>query len=147
MSAAREISGDARVATSAGGHFATSHNAVNAIEKQRTGTDYGSNGDGGARPGGGGKKANQPTKPPPAAFQKPNEPLLKTKKGAGEVLCTWYNKGECKGSDGGKCPKDASMRHLCHWCLGTHTALTCRKVGNGPAPDKTNAYKKKKGSR
>jgi len=148
VAAAREISGDARIATSAGGHFATTHNAVNAIEMQRTGTVFGSGGDGGAKQGGGGKKNQHTTTPPPAAFQKPDQPLTKTKKGTGELLCTWYNAGTCKGTDGGKCPTDAARRHLCHWCLGSHPASTCRKtLGNGAAQDKTTAYKKKKGSR
>jgi len=141
VAAAREISGDARIATSAGGHFATTHNAVNVVDQDRSGTSFGSNGDGGRKPGGGGKKQTNTT--PKAVespgFQKPAQPITKTKKNS---LCTWYNSGTCKGNNGGNCPKDASLRHLCHWCLGNHPASECKKP-NGDKGSKQGGKKQK----
>ena len=143
VSAARDISGDARIATSAGGHFATTHNAVNVVDSDRSGTNFYNSGD-----GGGGKKQPTPApSPSPSVFQKPAQPIIATKRGKGETLCTWYNAGTCKNSDGGKCPKDASLRHLCHWCLGNHPANTCGKVaGAAGKVDYKNQSKKGKKS-
>ena len=133
------IGGDAMVASSPSGHFATTHNATNIIDKNRPEPEYES---GGRKPktpkrtgGGGGGRGQQAPPPPPVAPMKAlnNKPITHTKK-TGELLCQAFNAGNCgathgAGCDGGKCPSDSTKRHLCHWCLGAHSAVRCDPSG------------------
>ena len=113
------IDGDARISASASGHFATTHNAVNVSDRDRTDTSYGAGVGGGGKKrtgGGNGGKAtgkDQQTPPPPVASQpRPSQPHIKTKKGV--FLCAGYNSGACAGSHGLACPSDPTKKHLCH---------------------------------
>ena len=82
------IDGDARVSATSGGHFATSHNAVDMAERARTDTSYVAGGGGGGKKktggGGGGNstgKGQQPAPPPPVASQpRPSRPHTQTMK-------------------------------------------------------------------
>ena len=136
----RFIGGDARVSSNVDGHFATSHNATNIVDRERADTSYGGgggngkkkSGGGGAQPGNGtGGGASIPSTPAP--FVRPSQPLTSTKPGTngGSGLCMGYNQGQCQGN--GKCPANPALRHLCHWCLGNHPASKCdpSKKGSG----------------
>jgi len=153
------IGGDARVASSPSGHFATTHNATNIIDKERPDTTYGTVGGGGGgkktkRSGGGGGGGGNPVVPPPTPADhaprsggggggggKPTSRQHTHTKKTGEQLCSAFNAGNCgpthgSGSYGGSCPSDSTKRHLCHWCLGAHSAVRC---------DPTGAHKTKQG--
>jgi hypothetical protein len=120
------IDGDARVAASLDGHFATTHNSVNQVDRNRPDSLYGAGGGGGGNKqrGGGPKAIKDKPKPPPApAPHQPGQKHLSTKKGA--ELCAAYNSGSCVGEHGKSCPRDSTKRHLCHWCLGMHPGNNC----------------------
>ena len=150
------IGGDARVTTAPGGHFATSHNAVNISDKERADTSLGGGGGGiKKRSGGGGGGKNsggdKPATPPPATFTRPSQPITKTKK-TGQTLCLPYNTGACtNGCHGGVCPADGKSRHICHWCTGNHPATKCgektptKKSNRGKGGDSGKGGKGKSG--
>jgi len=141
----RFIGGDARVSSNVDGHFATSHNATNIIDRVRADTSYGGGGGNGKKKsGGGGAQTGNGTgggasiPSPPTPFVRPSQPLTSTKPGTngGSGLCMGYNQGQCQGN--GKCPANPALRHLCHWCLGNHPAPKCdpSKKGSGGAKKK-----------
>ena len=132
----RNIDGDARVAASIHDHFATSHNATNTAE-HRGDTGGGNGGGGGKRRnnnggGNGGGGGGVPKALPPAAQPAIlNSPMTKTTGKKPKQICHGYNTGACKGHDGQACPANPRLRHLCHWCGQSHTALKCRNPGTG----------------
>jgi hypothetical protein len=129
----RFIGGDARVASAPDGHFASTHNAVNVTDKDRSDTSYGGGGGGGKKKsggsggggvkngGGGGGGGGASSSTPPAT--KSNQPLTKTRRG--KPLCQGYQTGACTGSAGGKCPADDKLLHLCYFCLTGHLGKDC----------------------
>ena len=126
----RLIDGDARIATSPANHFASSHNPVNMNERGNGAPAGGGGapGGGGKKPrGGGGKGDGKVPKASPAAVIS-TVPLTKTSSTKkAKTLCQGYNAGSCTGADGKECPHDKRNKHLCHWCLGNHSAIACRK--------------------
>ena len=139
------IGGDARISTNIEGHFATSHNATNIIDRERTDTSYGGGGGGGGgkkKSGGGNGSQPAPSAPAPPArtpFVRPGQPLTKNVGKKGQELCIGFNTGQCPGN-GVKCPSNPLRVHHCSWCLGNHPATKCD-------PSKKGSGKKKQGGK
>ena len=92
----------------------------------------GASGGGGVAPGGGGKKRKEKHTVPkaPPALLAITSPYTKTTGKGGKSLCMGYQTGACSGHDGKECPHNKQLKHLCQWCLGTHSATACRRVTN-----------------